>query len=122
MNRMILGRDCGNSPRKRLLQEFYMAIYEGDSSFIASHLQENITWEFPGITFEDKESCLKYIKKYHSLKINELSLTKIITHGAEAAVIGSITAEPGMSYQFCDVFTFASAGKSAIKSIISFQK
>lgn len=119
---MILGRDCGNSPRKLLLQEFYMAIYEGDHTFIAAHLNDNITWEFPGITFEDKESCLKYIRKYHSLKISELSLTKIITHGAEAAVIGSITAEAGRSYQFCDVFTFSKAGKSNIKSIISFQK
>jgi len=122
MKRVTLGRDCGNSPRKLFLQEFYMAIYEGDQTFIANHLHHNIQWEFPGITLEDRESCLKYIEKYRFLKIAELSLIKIITHGAEAAVIGSIATETGMDYQFCDIFTFISPGKSAIKSIISFQK
>lgn len=122
MRGMVIGRDCGNSTRKLFLQEFYLAIYQGESDFVGAHLHEQIKWEFPGITFEDKESCIKYLRKYHSEKIAELSILKIITHGAEAVVLGTISREDGMGYQFCDVFTFVSAGKSAIKSISSFQK
>lgn len=114
---------ANNSPRILFLQDFYKAIYQGETGFIAFHLHDSIRWEFPGITFEaDVNGCIHYLEKFHSDKINQMTLTKIITHGKEAAVTGTITTIADITYQFCDVFTFNSAGGSIIKTITTFQK
>lgn len=116
-------KDCGNAPRKLLLQDFYKAIYYSETSYLADYLHDQIIWDFPGITFEkDKQGALKHLAQSQPDKISQLRLEKMITHGPEAAVTGTLTSDSGTVQQFCDIFTFNSAGGSLIKAITSFRK
>nr|WP_068890417.1 nuclear transport factor 2 family protein [Pedobacter panaciterrae] len=116
-------RDCGNAPRKILLQDFYKAIYRGETQYLMDFLHEQFVWDFPGGTIrQDKKAALEYLSQYYAARMGQLTITNMITHGAEAAVSGTVLTESGLEYHFCDIFTFSSAGRSLIKHISSFQR
>jgi hypothetical protein len=116
-------KDCGNAPRKLLLQNFYKAVYRGETQYLTEFLHDQFVWEFPGGTIQtDKRAALEYLSQYYASRMRQLTLTKMITHGAEAAVSGTVLTESGLEYHFCDIFTFSSAGISKIKHISSFQR
>lgn len=115
--------DCGNAPRKLLLQDFYKAVYRGETQYLTDFLHDQFVWEFPGGTIQtDKRAALEYLSQYYASRMRQLTITKMITHGAEAAVSGTVLTESGLEYHFCDIFTFSSAGSSKIKHISSFQR
>jgi hypothetical protein len=115
--------DCGNAPKKLLLHDFYKAVYRGDTQYLMDFLHQQFVWEFPGGTIKtDKEAALKYLSQYYASRMRQLTIAKMITHGAEAAVSGTVLTESGLEYHFCDIITFSSAGSSMIKHISSFQR
>jgi SnoaL-like protein len=116
-------KDCGNAPRKLLLQGFYQCLYRNELEYLAEYLHEHFVWDFPGGTIrQDKKAALEYLSQYYAARMRQLTITNIITHGAEAAVCGTVLTESGLEYHFCDIFTFSSAGRSMIKYISSFQR
>lgn len=116
-------KDCGNAPRKLLLQDFYKAIYRGETQYLTDFLHEQFAWEFSGGTIQkDKNAALEYLNQYYTARMRQLTITNMITHGKEAAVSGTVLTESGLEYHFCDIFTFTSAGSSTIKHISSFQR
>ncbi|HMI04863.1 MAG TPA: nuclear transport factor 2 family protein [Pedobacter sp.] len=116
-------KDCGNAPRKILLQDFYKAVYRGETGYLMDFLHEQFVWEFPGGTIQtDKKAALAYLSQYYAARMQQLTITKMITHGPEAAVSGTVLTESGLEYHFCDIFTFSSAGSSMIKHVSSFQR
>lgn len=116
-------KDCGNVPRKLLLHDFYKAVYRGETQYLIDFLHEQFVWDFPGGTIDrDKEAALEYLSQYYASRMRQLTITKMITHGAEAAVSGTVLTESGLEYHFCDIFTFGNASSSKIKHISSFQR
>ena len=51
---------------------------------------------------------------------SELVLDKILTHGKEGAVNGTLKMQDGKKYAFSDFYEFSSGRDAKVKSIISY--
>lgn len=113
--------DCGNAPKKKVLKDFHVAIVTMDRTFLLENVAENITWNIIGDKIvEGKENFLNKLEKLHTDQVIELSIRDIITHGWIAAVHGKVIGTK-RSYDFCHVYKFTSASKTAkIKEITSY--
>ena len=112
--------DCGNSPRRAFLKDFNIAFAGGDVPFIMDHVTEDVIWEMPGDrTIRGKAGMQTALEEIKDTSMDEMTLDKIITHGRDAAVSGRFSMQ-GKEYAFCDVYTFAGAKGSMLKSISSF--
>ncbi|WP_461177992.1 nuclear transport factor 2 family protein [Virgibacillus ainsalahensis] len=120
--KIICREDCGNSPRKKLLQEFNIAFVKNDTDFIINHIADDINWNMIGDKMiHGNKQFNDMMKQMEDRKINEIHIKNIITHGKTAAVNGSLDVEGMGNYDFCDIYNFSSAGKnSKIKEITSY--
>jgi ketosteroid isomerase-like protein len=120
--KIIVGEDCGNSPRKHLLKELNIAFARGDVENILSYVTDDIVWESVG------EKQLKGIENFRNelenlkqVEVSELKIENIITHGWIASANGIMHMKTGEKFDFCDVYAFNSASKTGkIKAIKSY--
>lgn len=120
--KIIIGENCGNSPRQNLLKEFNIAFVEHNMDFILSCVSDEIIWDIVGDKkisgISDFKNELNNMNETTTL---ELKIEKIITHGKIAAVEGIMTIQNGETYKFCDTYIFEGFSKTAkIKSLTSF--
>jgi hypothetical protein len=120
--KIIVEEDCGNSPRKLLLQELNIAFARGDVENILSYVTDEIAWESVG------EKQLKGIENFRNeleslkqVEVAELKIENIITHGWIASANGTMHMKTGEKFAFCDVYAFNSATKNGkLKAIKSY--
>lgn len=113
--------DCGNSPKKKVLKEFIIAIAKKDMDFIIKSISNRVSWNtINEFTVQGKDNVIEAIENRVTLKIVELEIHKIITHGYTAGANGTVKLEDGSIYSFCNVYAFVSAGKNIIKEITSY--
>lgn len=113
--------DCGNSPKKKVLKEFIIAIAKKDMGLITEYISNHVSWNIINeFTVQGKDTVVEAIENVVTLKIVELEIQKIITHGYTAAANGTVKLEDGSIYSFCNVYDFVSAGKNIIKEITSY--
>jgi hypothetical protein len=119
--RLFVPEDCGNAPKKVVLRDFHIALAKLDRAAILDAIADDIIWRITGDeTVNGKDSFMFKLAQLHRDQITELRLTRIITHGSEAAVHGRWSGT-GHAYDFCHIFRFSGAAKSAkIKEITSF--
>ncbi|WP_059172500.1 hypothetical protein [Bacillus sp. FJAT-27445] len=119
--KFVFPEDCGNSPKKRFLIEFIIAIAKKDIEFIADSVTDHIHWQLVGnTTIIGKDKLADKLKKDFIWKIVEIEVLDIITHGKSGAVNGTFKIEDGRQYAFCNVYNFVSAGKSIVKKIATY--
>ena len=65
--KLMIGEDCGNSPKKIFLKQLNIAFAKGDSTFIINNVSEDITWNIIGVKLiqgkNDLEKSLENMKK-----------------------------------------------------------
>lgn len=121
MVKVIVDVDCGNSPKMLFLKEFMTAFATGDIAFITASVSSDITWNIVGVqTIVGKTAFVASLERIDFSENATVTITRIITHGKEAAVNGEITTTGGKRIAFCDVYEFSSAHATAIKVIESF--
>ncbi|WP_080848904.1 hypothetical protein [Cytobacillus gottheilii] len=114
-----LPKDCGNSPKKKIIQEILVAAARKDSSFILENSDENVCWNIVNkVNLQGKEKVGAYLQS--NIVISQLELSAVITHGKQAAAHGQLTLANGDSYSFCHVIDFISAGKNVLKNVTSY--
>ncbi|WP_129113790.1 nuclear transport factor 2 family protein [Halegenticoccus tardaugens] len=113
--------DSGNSPRKQVLSNFYVAFAERDEEAILSMLTDDVRLVIVGEeTLDGRQSVVDSMDLFLD-GIAKITVNNIIPHGNKAAVNGVITADDGDTYAFCEVFKFKGHSKDAnIDSIESF--
>ncbi|MGD6941215.1 hypothetical protein ACQCT6_04175 [Cytobacillus gottheilii] len=117
--RFTLSKDCGNSPKKKLIQEIIVAAARKDSSFILEYCDEALCWKIVNkVNLQGKEKAGAYLQS--NMMISQLELLSVITHGKHAAAHGQLTLANGDSYSFCHVIDFISAGKNVLKNVTSY--
>lgn len=121
MPEISIEENCGNSPRKQFLADFYVAFAARDEEAIRSMLTDDVRVAIIGEeTFNGRQSFVDSMNLFLD-GISEITIDNIITHGVTAAVNGVITADNGDTHAFCEVFTFEGHTKDAnIKSIDSY--
>ncbi len=112
---------CKNSPKREFLKEWTIAFAEGNSSFVLDGISDGVTWNIVGDKrIEGKEAFGQALEEMGANEVAELALHKIVTHGKEGAVNGTMVMENGKRYAFCDVYEFTNARGTTIKSIESY--
>ncbi|WP_247004653.1 nuclear transport factor 2 family protein [Halosolutus gelatinilyticus] len=121
MPEISIEEDCGNSPRKQFLSDFYVAFVERNEEAIRSMLTDDVRLAIIGEeTLDGSQSVVDSMDLFLD-GISEITVNNIITHGDMAAVTGVITADSGDTHAFCEVFEFEGHTKGAkIESIDSY--
>ncbi|SFB91255.1 Ketosteroid isomerase-related protein [Flagellimonas taeanensis] len=121
MTKIIIASDCGNSPKREFLKKLNIAFAKGDMAFLDAYVTDSIRWEIIGNkTLEGKEAFLKELDTMKVSIASELVLDKILTHGKEGAVNGTLKMQDGKKYAFSDFYEFSSGRDAKVKSIISY--
>lgn len=82
MTKVIIGEDCGNSPKNIFVQELTIAFAKGDSKFILSKVTDDIRWNMVGDRLlEGKEKIVEMLEQMKNDKAVELAIHHIATHG-----------------------------------------
>ncbi|SDN09677.1 nuclear transport factor 2 family protein [Kriegella aquimaris] len=121
MTKIISCPNCGNSPKMEFLKQFNIAFAEGNVTFLMENVTDDIVWNIIG---ERKivgiEAFTEELEKMQSVKVSELKLDQILSHGKEGAANGVMTMENGKHYAFSDFYVFQSAKGEKVKAITSY--
>jgi hypothetical protein len=49
MTKVIIGEDCGNSPKNIFVEELTIAFAKGDTKFILNNVTDDVRWNIVGI-------------------------------------------------------------------------
>jgi len=113
--------DCQNAPRKLVVRDFLVALYQRDIESIRAMLREDIRWEIVGSeAFDDLEQVLGWIQQQAG--VDELHIATVLTHGTDCAADGWIIGADGNTIRFCHILVFAGHAKSAkIKALRTYR-
>jgi hypothetical protein len=122
MTKVVVGEDCGNSPKALLLRDLNIAFAKNNVPFILEHVTDDITWIMVGDqTIQGKANFAAVLERMKDNEVAEVRLDNIITHGDTGAVNGCLKMKDGNTYAFCDVYKFNGHSKAAkIREITSY--
>ena len=121
MTKVIVGEDCGNSPKNIFLKELTAAFAKGDSKYILAHVTDDIRWNIVGDgSIDGKDGFADALKQMKNTKVKTVTFHHIATHGKSGFVNGTTRWENGKTSTFCDVYEFSNTKGSAVKEITSY--
>ena len=121
MTKVIVGEDCGNSPKNIFLQKLTVALAKGNSKFILGSVTDDISWNIVGnALFQGKDDFAEALERMKKDKVAELTIHHIATHGKSGFVNGTTKLKNGKTYTFCDVYEFSNTKGAAVKEIASY--
>lgn len=113
--------DCENAPQKEFIKAINIAFAKGDTEFLVSNVTDSIVWNIIGDkTIVGKENFKAILERMASQETTELQIDRILTHGSEGAISGTIKMENGDDYAFADFYEFSGANGDRIKSITTY--
>ncbi len=114
-------KDCGNSPKKRFINEHIIALARNDIGMLETTFTNNSNWILVGQeSATGKKEVLEAILDRFNGEIAEIEVQQIITHGSTAAAHGSFKTAEGSEFSFCHLYQFVSAGKNVIKEMTTY--
>jgi limonene-1,2-epoxide hydrolase len=121
MTKIIIGEDCGNSPKNIFLQKFTIAFAQGDAKFILGSVTDDIRWNMVGEQLiQGKDNFTKALEQMKNDKAVELTIHHIATHGKSGAANGTTKLKNGKTRAYCDVYEFKDTKGSSVKEITSY--
>ena len=121
MTKVIIGEDCGNSPKNLFLEQMTVAFAKADIRFILERVTDDFHWEVVGDRLiEGKDSLAIELQKRKEDKIVELTIQHVATHGKTGAVDGKIKRNAGSLQAFCHVYEFQGAKATSIRAMTSY--
>lgn len=103
---------CGNAPRKVVLRDFLISVYERDTASALARLHQDIDWRLIG---QRQLTGHRDIATWLETQpiAQALQLHTVITHGTECGADGVVTYTDGSQVAFSHVLSFAGHAKSA---------
>ncbi|MEC3880083.1 nuclear transport factor 2 family protein [Parapedobacter sp. 10938] len=121
MVELEINADCKNSPRREFLKEFNSAFAKGDVSFIEANLDDEVSWHMVGDrTIMGKAAFITELESMKASPVQKMVLQTVVTHGRHASASGEMHLVSGEVYAYCDVYGFAKATGTTLKSITSY--
>ncbi|MDG5788505.1 hypothetical protein QA612_13535 [Evansella sp. AB-P1] len=122
--KLIIPNGCDNAPRKKIVIEFTVALFEQQKEKIKEYIQESIIWHQikESKKIEGQDSFLTSLQSEKKEIIECLEIYQVITHGKFASINGVISYTNGTKIDFCDVYMFSNTSKSGkVKEIKSYR-
>jgi hypothetical protein len=111
-------KDCGNSPKIRILQDLAIAIAVADSRLIMRLVTDDVLWRPTGSRpVSGADAVSRGLARYGPAKV--LSLEHAVSHGRAGAVNG-IVEYARKRRAFCLVVEFAGAKGDKVREITSY--
>ncbi|HWR65902.1 MAG TPA: nuclear transport factor 2 family protein [Bellilinea sp.] len=121
MTNIIIGKDCGNSPKNVLLEHLTAAFAKNDTALLLSRVTEDIVWDIVGSeTVSGKTAFAAALEKLNSAEAIELTIEHVSSHGRAGAVDGVRKMADGNTFAYCHIYVFSSVKYTHIKEITSF--
>jgi hypothetical protein len=119
--KVVIGKDCGNSPKNIFIQELTIALTKGDLRSVLDRVTNDIRWNLVGDrVVQGKDPLVEALKEKKNDKTVELILDHVATHGKAGAVDGRIRFRNKNTQGFCHVYEFSNAKGNAVNEIISY--
>lgn len=121
MTNIIIGKDCGNSPKNVLLEHLTAAFAKNDTALLLSRVTEDIVWDIVGSeTVSGKTAFAAALERVNSTETLELTIEHVSSHGRAGAVDGVRKMADGKTFAFANIYVFSSVKYTHIKEITSF--
>jgi len=121
MMKVVLSRDCGNSPKNNLIQQLTVAFARRDVKFILDTVTDTIRWNIVGSRLiEGKPDLTEFLKQSENDKVSLLTIHHIASHGKAGAVDGTQKLMDGELLAFCDVYGFGNTKGTLISEVTSY--
>jgi len=96
-----------------ILRDFNVALASADVETVLEWVSEDIRWKLVGNQVVEGKKEFGKALGGSNMRVAELVIENIITHGKTAAVDGELELENGFRLSFCDIYRFKSAGRQA---------
>ncbi|HEX6032823.1 MAG TPA: hypothetical protein VFY83_00265 [Anaerolineales bacterium] len=121
MTKVIIGEDCGNSPKNIFVQELTIAFAKADSRFLLKNVTDDVRWNILGNQLiQGKDRFAEALEEKKNDQAVELSIQHIATHGKTGAADGRIKFKTGITHAFCNVYEFSNTKGTSVKEITSY--
>ena len=121
MMKVIIGKDCGNSPKNIFIQELTIALAKGDLRSVLDRLTVDIRWNIVGGgVVQGKGPFVEALREKKNDEALELILDHVATHGRAGAVDGRIRFKNKNTQGFCQVYEFSNAKGDAVNEMMSY--
>lgn len=108
-------KDCGNSPKNKLVQEFAIALETGR---VHDAFTDGVIWRRTSkSTLEGKQALLAALAR--AVPPEKLTIEHAIAHG-KVGVASGASQSAGKTRRFCHVFELASASGDRVAAIASY--
>lgn len=123
MIRFVYPEDCGNAPRKQQLRDLTIALAKGEADQAKEFLSDQVVWEVVGEhRIVGPDTVCKAFGELAARGLAELRIHNIVTHGYIAALNATLTMHDGARVEYCDVYVFSGASKTAkVKEVRSYR-
>lgn len=120
--RVIVGKNCGNSPRNLLIKNFIVAFEKCNTKFVKKNITEDANWEIIGEkTVSGKDNFIREMLNSKTVKPEKLIIDSIISHGKTGAVSGVLEFRNNKNLAFCHVIKMNNFSRDAVvKEMSSF--
>lgn len=122
--KLIIPKGCDNAPRKQIVIDFTVAIWQQQTEILQEYAGASMVWEQlkDDKTIEGIHAFIEFLEEAHTDLPASLEIYQVITHGKFASINGVITLTDGTTSAFCDVYTFTNAAKSGkVKEVKSYR-
>lgn len=121
MTKVIIGEDCGNSPKNIFVQELTIAFAKADSRFLLRNITDDVRWNILGDqVIQGKDDFAEALEERKNNKAAELTILHIATHGKAGAADGRTKFKNGKIHAFCNVYEFNNTKGTSVKEITSY--
>ena len=121
MTKLTVTPDCGNAPKKAFLRDFNVAFARADIPTLLASVTDDFHWETVGEKrIAGKAAFAAALEEMKQHTAAELVIDKIITHGREAAVSGTMVMQDGRRFSFADIYSFRGAKGDRIAALTSY--
>jgi ketosteroid isomerase-like protein len=119
VTKVIRSKDCGNSPKNKLLEEVEIALANRDVGFLLTSVTDDVHWRFVG--HESLRGANALFEALHRTsrpsEVAEITIHHVVTHGKAGAVNGTRKHKDGKTYGFCTVYEFSNAKGTSVSGI-----
>jgi hypothetical protein len=122
MTKVMIGEDCGNSPKNLFVRDLTIALAKGDTKFILKNVTGDVRWNLVGDRLiEGKAKMAEILEQIKNDKAAELTIHHIATHGKAGAADGTMKFKNGKTVAYCNVYEFSNTKGTSVREITSYE-
>jgi hypothetical protein len=121
MTKIIIGEDCGNSPKNILLKNLTIAFGKRDDKLILGNVTNDIRWNIVGDqVIQGEDNFASALRQRKNERAVEMTIHHIATHAKSGAANGTTRLKNGKVLSFCDVYEFSDTRGTSVREITSY--